>query len=133
MTTRTVLTVDLKADAAAIETYTSHHRRAWPEVLASLRQAGIRNLDIYLLGRRLVMIVETDRPDVHRCFAAHRASHPRVVEWEALMRSLQEPPPGAAPGEWWAQMQPVFSLEPGEGSGAVPNVTGQTLSRAHDD
>ena len=27
------------------------------------------------------------------------------------MRSLQEPPPGAAPGEWWARMEPVFSLK----------------------
>ena len=131
MIMRTVLAVDLKADDAAIETYTSHHARAWPEVLASLRHAGIRNLDIYLLGRRLVMIVETDGQDFRRCFAAHRASHPRVVEWETLMRSLQEPPPGAAPGEWWAQMESVFSLEPG--GGAVPNVTGQKLSRAHDD
>ncbi len=50
-----------------------------------------------MLGRRLVMIVETDGRDIRRSFAAHRASHPRVVEWETLMKSLQEPPPGAAP------------------------------------
>jgi len=124
MITRTLLAVDLKADGAAIETYKSHHQRVWPEVLASLRRAGVHNLDIYLLGRRLVMVVETDEPDYRRCFAMHRASHPRVAEWEALMRSLQEPPPGAAPGEWWAQMEPVFSLAPAAGSVAVPNVTG---------
>ena len=121
---RTLLAVDLKADGAAIETYKSHHERVWPEVLASLRRAGIHNLDIYLLGRRLVMVVETEGPDFRRCFATHRASHPRVVEWEALMRSLQEPPPGAASGEWWAQMAPVFSLAPAAGTAAVPNVTG---------
>jgi L-rhamnose mutarotase len=131
MTTRTVLAVDLKADAAAIETYTSHHQRAWPEVLASLRHAGIRNLDIYLLGRRLIMIVETDGQDFRRCFAAHRASHPRVVEWETLMRSLQEPPPGAAPGEWWAPMERVFSLEPA--GSTEPNLTRQKRSRRSDD
>lgn len=124
MTTRTLLAVDLKADGAAIETYKSHHERVWPEVLASLRRAGVHNLDIYLLGRRLVMVVETDGRDYRRCFATHRASHPRVAEWEALMRSLQEPPPGAAPGEWWAQMEPVFSLAPAAGSVAVRNVTG---------
>ena len=111
MITRTVLAVDLKNDAAAIETYREHHQRVWPEVLASLRRAGVRNMDIYLLGRRLVMIVETEEPDFRRCFAAHLASHTRVSEWETLMRSLQEPPPGAPPGEWWARMEPVFSLE----------------------
>jgi L-rhamnose mutarotase len=57
------------------------------------------------------MIVEVgDGVDVRRAFVAHRASSPRVVEWEQLMQSLQEPSPDAAPGEWWAQMQPVFHL-----------------------
>jgi L-rhamnose mutarotase len=110
MITRTVLAVDLKDDAS-IETYRAHHRRVWPEVLASLRQSGINALDIYLLGRRLVMIVETEERDFRRCFASHRTSHPGVIEWEALMRSLQMPPPLAGPGEWWARMEPVFSLE----------------------
>jgi L-rhamnose mutarotase len=111
MITRTVLAVDLKDDAQAIEIYREHHRRVWPEVLASLRQSGIHEMDIYLLGRRLVMVVETEGQDFRRCFAAHRVSDPRVIEWEALMRSLQEPPPGTPPGDWWARMEPVFSLE----------------------
>jgi L-rhamnose mutarotase len=120
--TRSVLAVDLRDDEAAIETYRVHHRRVWPEVLASLRRAGIRELDIYLLGRRLVMVVETEGPDFRRCFAAHAASHPRVVEWEALMRSLQQQPPGAWPGEWWAQMEPVFSLGLAADSTPTPQV-----------
>jgi L-rhamnose mutarotase len=110
MISRTVLAVDLRDDAAAIERYTAHHRQVWPEVLTSLRRAGIVHMDIYLLGRRLVMVVETDGQDYRRCFAAHASSHPRVAEWEALMRSLQQPPPGAPAGEWWTEMRPVFSL-----------------------
>lgn len=110
MITRSVLAVDLKDDPAAIERYKVHHRQVWPEVLASLRRAGILKMDIYLLGRRLVMVVDTDGQDYRRCFAAHASSHPRVVEWEALMRSLQQPSPGVLPGEWWTEMQPVFSL-----------------------
>ena len=62
MKTRTVLAVDLNGHASAIEAYKAHHQRVWPEVLASLRQAGILQMDIYLLGRRLVMILETDGP-----------------------------------------------------------------------
>ena len=114
MLTRTVLAVDLNGPASAIEAYKVHHRRVWPEVVASLRQAGILKMDIYLLGRRLVMILETADSDFRRCFAAHVASSPRVAEWEALMRSLQVPPPGAPPGEWWTKMEPVFSLERAE-------------------
>ena len=117
--TRSVLAVDLKDDPQTIETYKEYHRRVWPEVLSSLRRSGIREMEIYLLGRRLVMVVDTDVVDVRRCFAAHVASHPRVAEWEALMKSLQEPPPGGAPGEWWAQMQPVFRLDVAEGTAAA--------------
>lgn len=108
---RFVLTVDLRDDPHAIEAYRTHHRRVWPEVLRSLQLAGIREMQIHLLGRRLVMIVETDGRDIGKCFADHLASSPRVAEWESLMKALQQPAPGGRPGEWWAVMEPVFSLE----------------------
>src|SRR5689334_15612397 len=120
MITRTVLAVDLNGSASSIEAYKAHHRRVWPEVVASLRRAGIIGMDIFLLDRRLVMILETRDADFRRCFAAHVASSARVAEWEALMRSLQTPPPGAAPGEWWTEMEPVFSLEAVEDTPAQP-------------
>ena len=126
--TRHVLTVDLRDDPAAIAAYREHHRHVWPEVLDSLRAAGIRRLDIHLLKRRLVMIVEvSDDLDVGRAFAAHLASSPRVAEWERLMRSLQESPPGAAPGEWWTMMEPVFQLDE-ETPGAVHELERSRIS-----
>jgi L-rhamnose mutarotase len=113
--TRQVLAVDLKDDPAVVAAYTAQHEGVWPEVLHSLQRAGIEEMEIYILGRRLVMIVDTaDGVDFRRCFAAHVVSHPRVVEWEALMKGMQEPPPGASAGEWWAVMQPVFRLGDGK-------------------
>ncbi len=110
--TRYVLTVNLKDDPAAIQTYREYHRRVWPEVLESLRSVGVERMDIHMLGRRLVMILQlTDGLDFRRAFATHMSSSPRVAEWERLMKSLQEPSPDAAPGEWWAVMEPVFRLE----------------------
>jgi L-rhamnose mutarotase len=106
---RHVLAVDLKDDPAIVEAYVEHHRRVWPEVAGSLRTAGLRGMEIFLLGRRLVMVLEAEG-DYRAMFRQHAASHPRVAEWEALMKSMQEPSPGAGPGEWWAQMQPVFRL-----------------------
>ena len=121
--TRHVLTVDLKDDPAIVSAYRAHHQRVWPEVLSSLQRVGIREMEIYMLGRRLVMVLDTDGSDFRRCLAAHVASSPRVAEWEALMQSLQEPPPGGRPGEWWALMEPVFRLD-GQaveaGSGVAP-------------
>jgi L-rhamnose mutarotase len=110
---RFVLTLDLRDDPRAVAEYEAHHRAVWPEVLASLRRIGIRAMDIYRLGRRLVMVMDTrDDFDRRKSFAAHVASDPRCAEWEALMKTYQQPPPGAQPGEVWALMQPVFHLGP---------------------
>jgi L-rhamnose mutarotase len=125
---RHVLTVNLKDDPAAIAAYRRHHAHVWPEVVESLRRAGIRDMNIHLLGRRLVMIVELDDGlDLDRAFATHRAANARVAEWEALMRTLQEPVDAAAPGQWWAIMEPVFRLND-ERSVTVPVRTPQVAS-----
>ena len=110
---RHVFAVDLKDDPEVIRAYVEHHQRVWPEVLDSLRAAGIAGMEIHMLGRRLVMIVEADK-DIRRVFAAHVASHPRVAQWEALMKSMQQPPPGSADGDWWTVMQPIFRLNAAE-------------------
>jgi L-rhamnose mutarotase len=111
MTSRHVLTADLIDDPAAIASYRQHHQDVWPEVVESLHRAGVEQLEIHLLGRRLVMIVELrDGLDLAHAFATHVASSPRVAEWERLMKSLQQPAPGAAPGEWWTAMEPLFTL-----------------------
>jgi L-rhamnose mutarotase len=109
---RHVLTVDLRDDPAAIRAYVDHHRQVWPEVLDSLRRVGIRAMDIYLLARRLVMVVEVEEgTTLQQAFSVHRAAGGRVAEWERLMLSLQAPPPGAAPGGAWTPMEPVFHFE----------------------
>ena len=112
---RHVLTLNLKDDPAIVDAYTRHHRDVWPEVQASLRHVGVEQMDIYLLGRRLVMVVEMrDGLDYRDAFKAHVSSSQRVAEWERLMKSLQEPAVEAGAGEWWAVMEPVFHLEQGE-------------------
>ena len=110
--TRHVLTVDLRDDADAIRAYVDHHRQVWPEVLDSLRRVGIRAMDIYLLARRLVMVVEVDEgTTLEEAFRVHHASGGRVAEWERLMTSLQAPPPGAPAGAGWTPMPPVFHFQ----------------------
>jgi L-rhamnose mutarotase len=110
--TRYVLTVNLRDDPAVIETYRDYHRRVWPEVLESLRTVGVERMDIYQLGRKLVMILElTDGLDFRRAFSAHVASSPRVAEWERLMESFREPSPDSPDGEWWTAMERVFHLD----------------------
>ena len=115
MSRRYVFTVNLKDDPGVVDLYKRHHREVWPEVQASLGRVGVEEMDIYLLGRRLVMVVVMrDGLDYRTAFETHASSSERVAEWERLMQSLQEPPAEARAGEWWAAMEPVFHLEQGE-------------------
>jgi L-rhamnose mutarotase len=111
-TTRHVMTLDLKDDRRGIAAYRRHHRNIWPEVRDSLRRVGVLRTDIYQLERRLVMVMDTKEGfDLKRSFAAHVASHPRCAEWEELMKTFQQAPPGARPGRLWTPMESIFHLE----------------------
>ena len=105
------LTLNLKDDPDIIEQYKTYHRNVWPEVLDSLREVGITQMDIYLIGNRLFMAIDTvdDFDPVHD-FPRHLEMHPRCREWDVLMRNFQERVPEAKPGEWWATMEKVFEL-----------------------
>ena len=105
------MTLNLKDDPDIIEKYKAYHRNAWPEVVTSLREIGITRMNIYLLGRRLFMAMETiDEFDMARDFPRYLERHPRCQEWDQLMRTFQEPVSEAKSGEWWALMEPVFEL-----------------------
>jgi L-rhamnose mutarotase len=104
------MTLALRDDPAAIERYKEEHRHAWPEVLARLRGAGIEQMRIFLLGRRLFMYMETaDGFDPARDFPRLNED-PTYRRWDELMRTMQEKVPEAGPGEWWAEMELVFDL-----------------------
>jgi L-rhamnose mutarotase len=108
---RYVMTLDLKGDPQGIARYRRHHREIWPEVRDSLLRVGVLRMDIYQLERRLVMVMDAREGfDLERSFAAHAASHPRCAEWEELMKTFQQAPPGAKPGELWTVMEPIFHL-----------------------
>jgi L-rhamnose mutarotase len=104
------MTLMLKDDDEIVERYKEYHRKAWPEVVSRLRENGITQMRIYLLGRRMFMYMEAvDGFSPERDFPK-LAQDPRYREWDELMRGLQQPAPEARPGEWWALMEEVFDL-----------------------
>jgi L-rhamnose mutarotase len=56
---RHCLALDLKDDPELIAEYERHHDHIWPEIIHSIKSAGITVLDIYRTGNRLFMIMET--------------------------------------------------------------------------
>jgi len=104
------MALDLRDDPTLIARYKKEHAQVWPEVLARLREVGVTEMKIYLLGRRMFMYCETkDGFDPAKDFA--RANdNPTYQKWDDLMRTMQERVAEAKPGEWWAMMQLVFDL-----------------------
>ena len=110
MSRRYCLTLDLKDDPQLIAEYKKHHEKVWPEIIASIKDSGIEDMEIYLLGTRMFMIMEvSDRFSFAEKGAADR-TNPKVQEWENLMWKFQKPLPQAKPGEKWLLMERVFKL-----------------------
>lgn len=67
------------------EEYKRRHDEIWPEMLAALRNAGMRNYSIFLAGDRLFAYLET--PDFDR-MARTIAADPVNARWQEHMKDL---------------------------------------------
>lgn len=57
---RYCLALDLLNDVELINEYKKYHENVWPEIIASIKKAGIKELEIYLISNRLFMILEAN-------------------------------------------------------------------------
>jgi len=105
------LTLDLRNDPELIRQYEELHKEVWPEIISSIKDAGIANMQIYRYGARLFMIM-----DVNDDFSFEKkhqadAGNAIVQEWEELMWKYQQPLEGTAKGEKWMLMDKIFELK----------------------
>lgn len=111
MTKRYCLTLDLRDNPKLISEYRGYHEKIWPEITKSIRDSGIEDMEIYLLGTRLFMIMEVNENFSFAAKAKADAANPKVREWEELMWKFQKPLTTAKPGEKWMIMERIFELE----------------------
>jgi L-rhamnose mutarotase len=111
MTKRYCLTLDLKNDPKLIAEYKRHHEKIWPEITKSIKDAGIVDLEIYLLGTRMFMVMEVNDKFSFEAKGKAGRENPRVCEWEESMLKFQQPLPNAKPGEKWLLMEKIYELE----------------------
>lgn len=106
------LTLDLKDDVNLIDEYILLHQDVWPEVKASIEEAGIIDMKIYRYMDRLVMIMDVDKTFDFERKAQIDSQNPKVQEWESLMSKYQKQIKGTEPTEKWVLMDEIFSLQP---------------------
>lgn len=93
------LTLDLKNEPELIWQYEQIHKKVWPEIISSIKESGIENMEIYRYETRLFMIM-----DVHDNFSFEKKNemdkkNEKVQQWEKFMWEHQRPLPGSAEGE----------------------------------
>lgn len=107
---RYCLTLDLKDDPELIIEYEENHKRVWPEIISSIKEAGIEQMEIYRHGTRLFMIMEVNNDFSFEKKQRADMSNPKVQEWEELMWKYQQPVAGSVKGEKWMLMKKIFEL-----------------------
>ena len=105
-------TLDLKDEPELIKEYVKRHSRAeaWPEIREGIRAVGILEMEIYIRGSRLFMIVETPLDFDWDTAMRHLATLPRQAEWEEYMTVFQVCNPGTSSAEKWKLMERMFYL-----------------------
>ncbi len=101
---------DLKDDADLIAEYKAYHKKVWPEIIKSIKDSGIENMEIYNKGNRLFMVMEVNDSFSFDRKAEMDANNSKVQEWETLMWTYQQALPMAKEGEKWLLLDQIFKL-----------------------
>lgn len=106
-------TLELKNDPQLIEDYKKVHApgAAWPEISRGMREVGIIDMEIYLLGTRLFMIMDTVQDFDHDRAMDQLAGKPRQSEWEAYVSRFQQTSAEATADEKWQLMERIYKLD----------------------
>lgn len=111
---RRCFAVDLVDDPESIARYRDWHRPGGPPqaVTDAIRADGVRDLQIWMVGDRMFMIMEQDEALAADAAgkAARDAANPDVVAWVRLMRGFQKALP-FAPDQTWVEMERIYALE----------------------
>jgi L-rhamnose mutarotase len=106
-------TLSLKDDPQLISDYRKVHATdaVWPEITAGMREVGIIDMEIYLLGTRLFMIMDTVSDFDHESAMAELALKPRQSEWEKYVSRFQQTSAEATADEKWQLMERIYKLD----------------------
>ena len=103
----------LEDDPQLIEEYNKVHapNAAWPEITQGMKEVGIIDMEIYLLGNQLFMIMDTVVDFDHDKAMAELAKKPRQAEWEAYVSQFQKTSASASADEKWQLMERIYKLD----------------------
>lgn len=105
-------TLTLEDDPQLIEDYKKAHAAGacWPEITQGMIDVGILDMEIYLAGSRLFMIMDTVPDFDHERAMAELGTKPRQSEWETAMSKFQRTSAEASADEKWQVIERIYKL-----------------------
>ena len=105
--------LELENDPALLEEYRKLHAMgaAWPEITAGMKEVGIIDMEIYISGTILFMIMDTRADFDHEQAMAKLATLPRQAEWEALVSKYQKTSSDASAKEKWRLVERIYKMD----------------------
>jgi len=105
-------TLTLEDDPGLIEDYKKVHApgAAWPEITQGMIDVGILDMEIYITGNRLFMIMDTVPDFNHEKAMAELATKSRQSEWEAYVSRFQRSSAEASADEKWQMIERIYKL-----------------------
>jgi L-rhamnose mutarotase len=104
-------TLSLADDAQQIAKYCDAHANVWPEIKAGIKAVGIIDMELFLLGTQVVMVVVAPADFDWDTQMAKLAELPRQQEWEDYVASQQQCEKGLTSDQKWHMMRRIFALE----------------------
>ena len=111
-TKRYVQFLEISNDPELIAQYRKWHSEeySWKEIRDGIRQVGILEMELYIIGNRLAMIVDTPADFNWQEAMDRLATLPRQAEWEAFVARFQGCSADACSDEKWQQTERIFQL-----------------------
>ena len=102
----------LENDSVLIEEYKKVHASdaGWPEITQGMRDVGITDMEIYILGNQLFMIMDTVAGFNHDEAMKELATKPRQSEWETYVSRFQKTSADASADEKWQLMERIYKM-----------------------
>ena len=103
----------LQDDPALIHEYKKLHAKGgvWPEITAGMKEVGIVDMEIYISGTTLFMIMDTKADFDHEKAMAKLATLPRQAEWEVLVSKYQKTRSDASAKEKWRLVERIYKMD----------------------
>lgn len=103
----------LKDDPELIGEYKKAHAKEnfWPEITRGMKEVGILDMELYIFGNQLFMIMDAVPDFEHDKAMKQLAGKPRQAEWEEYVSQFQQTDPKSSADDKWQLMERIYELD----------------------